>query len=138
MLLFIQPETLTPYVLALLTLVVGVQAWMIKRSIAHGEELATIRTSLKIYLEMKGAGAAMVLDSPNPTPPEIRDLLRKYQRGELGRPEEYNQLISYLTTLKDARDASKSEKSAAYDLLSAMEGLENMKKKPCSFWSWFK
>lgn len=135
MLLTIQAEMLTPYALALISVLIGVQAWIIRRSISHGETLAVLQAAFKIYLETTGRGAAMVLDSPNPTPPEIRDLLRKYQRREL-RAEESEKLTGYLKDLVVKDEAPKAEKSAAYDLLSAMEGLKNMKRK--SRWAWVK
>lgn len=113
-------STLTPYILAALSVQTGVLAWLVKRSIAQGENYIALRTAFRFYLVQTGKGAAEVLDSPNPTPPDMRLLLRKYVNGSLSEPEERRKLKTWLYEVKDS-NAPKSERSAAIQLLAAME-----------------
>lgn len=116
-------HSITPYLLGLISAAV---AWLFKSMIQYGKDLVALQTAFKIYVEGTGKGAARVLDSPNPTPPEIRALLRKYERKELTDPER-DELKQWLRELKNAPDADKSEKSAAIQLLVSMEAMKALK-----------
>lgn len=120
--------SLTPYILAALSVLIALVGWLAKRSVAQGEAIVAIQTAFKIYLEGTSKGAARVLDSPNPAPPEMRTLLRKYQRKELT-DEERGQLRQWLRDLKDAPDAPKSERSAAVQLLASMEAMRALSRE---------
>lgn len=129
---------------AVLGLIAMAVAWLFKQAIESGKErvglqkdverlqkelndtqkdLNHMERAFQHYLERTGKGAAMVLDSPNPTPPEIRILLKKHVDGSLS-AEERQCLISYLRRLKDDTNVSKSERSAAFQLLAAMETMK--------------
>lgn len=109
-----------PYLLGLLSAAV---AWLFKTVIQYGRDLVALQTAFKIYLEGTAKGAAKVLDSPNPTPPEIRVLLKKYRRKELD-GEERERLKEFLKELTRSPDADKSERSAAIQLLASMEAMK--------------
>jgi hypothetical protein len=98
-------------------------AWLFKSVIQLGKDVVAIQTAFRIYLEGTSKGAARVLDSPNPTPPQMRVLLRKYERKELTE-EERGDLKQWLRELKNAPDADKSERSAAVQLLASMEAMK--------------
>ena len=115
-------QSLTPYFMGLIAAAV---AWLFKTVIEQGKAQVALKTAVTIYLEGMGKGAARVLDSPNPTPPEIRDLLRKYERKDLN-TEERQRLRQWLRDLKDSPDANKSERSAAVQLLASMEAMRSL------------
>lgn len=117
-------SSVQPYLLGLLSAAV---AWLFKTVIQYGRELVALQTAFKIYLEGTAKGAAKVLDSPNPTPPEIRVLLRKYTRKELHSEEEKEQLREFLKELTHSPDADKSERSAAVQLLASMEAMKALR-----------
>jgi len=114
---------LTPYFMGLIAAAV---AWLFKTVIEQGKAQVALKTAVTIYFEGMGKGAAKVLDSPNPTPIEIRVLLRKYERKELS-DEERSQLKAWLKDLKDSPDANKSERSAAVQLLASMEAMKALR-----------
>lgn len=113
-------KELTPWFLGLLSAAV---AWIFKTVIQTDKEVVALKTAFKIYVEGTAKGAARVLDSPNPTPPEMRVLLRKYERKELTETER-DELKRWLRDLKNAPDADKSERSAAVQLLASMEAMK--------------
>lgn len=113
-------KDITPYFFGLIAAAI---AWLFKSTIQYGKDLVALQTAFKIYVEGNAKGAARVLDSPNPTPPEMRILLRKYERKELS-DEERIQLKQWLKDLKNAPDADKSERSAAVQLLASMEAMK--------------
>lgn len=116
-------SSVQPYLLGLLSAAV---AWLFKTVIQYGRDLIALQTAFKIYLEGTAKGAAKVLDSPNPTPPEMRVLLRKYERRKLT-DEERVLLKQWLKELKNAPDADKSERSAAIQLLASMEAMKALR-----------
>ena len=113
-------NSIQPYLLGALVTAVG---WLFKTAIQTGKDVVALQTAFKIYVEGTAKGAARVLDSPNPTPPEMRVLLRKYERKELT-DDERTQLKQWLRELKNAPDADKSERSAAVQLLASMEAMK--------------
>lgn len=116
-------KDITPYFFGLVAAAI---AWLFKSTIQHGKDVVALQTAFRIYVEGTAKGAARVLDSPNPTPPEIRVLLRKYERKELT-VDERAKLKEWLRDLKDAPDADKSERSAAVQLLASMEALKALR-----------
>lgn len=116
-------KELTPWFMGLIAMAIG---WLFKTTIQYGKDLVALQTAFKMYVEGTAKGAARVLDSPNPTPPEIRILLRKYERKDLT-ADESAKLREWLKSLKDAPDADKSERSAAVQLLASMEALRALK-----------
>ena len=109
-------HSLTPYFLGLLATAV---AWLFKTVIQQGKDTVALQTAFKYYIESKAQGAAKVLDSPNPTPPELRKLLRRYYEGQSTEAEN-KELRQWLRTLIDNPESPKSERSAALDILTAM------------------
>lgn len=107
-------------------LIAAAVAWLFKTVIEQGKAQVALKTAVTIYFEGMGKGAAKVLDSPNPTPPEIRVLLRKYERRELD-DSERQRLKQWLRDLKNSPDADKSERSAAVQLLASMEAMKVLK-----------
>lgn len=113
-------KELTPVGLGLLTMVVG---WLFKTIIQHGKDIVAIQTSLRIYFEGTAKGAARVLDSPNPTPPEMRQLLKKYYEHEADESE-CKELKTWLKGVVDDPKSPKPERSAAIDILSAWDAMK--------------
>lgn len=109
-------QSLTPYFLGLLATAV---AWLFKTVIQQGKDTVALQTAFKYYVESKAQGAAKVLDSPNPTPPEMRELLRRYYSGTATEAEN-KELRQWLKALIDSPESPKSERSAALDILAAM------------------
>jgi hypothetical protein len=116
---------LTPYFLGLLATAV---AWLFKTVIQQGKDTVALQTAFKFYMESKAQGAAKVLDSPNPTPPEIRVLLRRYYNGESTETEN-KELRAWLKTMIDDPSCPKSERSAAMDILAAMKSISMLPKR---------
>ena len=113
-------NALTPVLLGLLTMAVG---WLFKTVIQYGKDIVGIQTALKIYFEGTAKGNAKVLDSPNPTPPEMRVLLRRYYEHEATETE-CQQLKAWLRSVVDNPATPKSERSAAIDILSAWDAMK--------------
>jgi len=113
----------TPYVLTGWALIVGLVGWLIKEQIKQGKDLVILQTAFRIYVETKLGGAAKVLDSPNPTPPEIRLLLRQWQQGTLD-AEGRETLISWARAVRDNPARSRSERNAATDVLASIKALK--------------
>ena len=111
---------LTPVFLGLLAAAV---AWLFKTVIQQGKDVVRIETAFKYYLEEKSKGAAMVLDSPNPTPPDMRILLRKYYAG-MATKAEVDQLKQWLSDFIEDQSVKKSERSAALDILSSIDAIK--------------
>lgn len=121
-------QHLTPFILAGLSLLTGVAAWLVKRSVSQGEALVALQTAFKFYLDNKTKGAAMVLDSPNPTPDKMRVLLKKYYEGEATKAE-IKELAEWLESLVTAPGIPKSERSAAIDVLAGMGAMRILDRK---------
>lgn len=126
---------LTPYVLAAIGLLLSGMGWLTARSVKQGETIVKIETTLKFYFDHIEKGAAGILDSDNPTPPEIRALLRKFRKGGLT-DEERTELIAYLRRLRDDECAPKAERGAAVQLLSAMQSNERLSFRREHKWAW--
>jgi hypothetical protein len=124
--LLISAESLTPYILFALGGVIGFSAWLAKRSIAHGEAIVKIEAALEYYFETKAKAAARVLDSPNPTPLEMRLLFRKYTEGRITETEK-NELREWLKRLLKDPGTPKDEYLMAMDFVSATGALKRMK-----------
>jgi hypothetical protein len=118
-------NTVIPWILGLLTMAVG---WLFKTVIQHGKDVAVIQTALKFYFEGTAKGAAKVLDSPNPTPEEVRVLLRRYYRNE-ATEDECQELQVWLREMVDDPKYPKSERSAAIDILSAMKAMQILSRR---------
>jgi hypothetical protein len=125
MLLFIQPETLTPFILAAWAVCFAALSWLFKQVIQQGKEHVELRTAFKYYLETQARGAARVLDSPNPTPLEMRLLLQKYVDGQITDAEQ-SELVGFLRAMKDDQTIQKSERSAAIQLLASISTLKRI------------
>lgn len=65
-------KELTPWLLGLIAMALG---WLFKTVIQLGKDVVAVQTAFKYYLDNKTKGAAMVLDSDNPTPPDVRKFL---------------------------------------------------------------
>lgn len=104
-------------------LIVAAVGWLFRTTIQLGKDVVKLETAFKYYLERVSKGAAMVLDSPNPTPPEIRRLLQCHYAGQRLANGEREILIEYLDKLRRDTSAPKSERSAAIELLATMETL---------------
>lgn len=113
-------QQLTPWILGLLAMAIG---WLFKTVIQLGKDVVAIQTAFKFYVENKSKGAAMVLDSDNPTPPDMRILLRKYQNNTASKAE-VDELKVWLRGLIGNPQVSKSERSAAIDILSSMGAMK--------------
>jgi hypothetical protein len=113
-------NSITPWILGLLTMAVG---WLFKTVIQLGKDVAVIQTALKFYFEGTAKGAAKVLDSPNPTPEDMRVLLRKYYQNK-ATDAECVELQAWLKEMVDDPKYPKSERSAAIDILSAMKAMQ--------------
>lgn len=113
-------KDLTPVILGLLTMAVG---WLFKTVIQYGKDITAVQTALKIYFEGTAKGAARVLDSPNPTPPEMRQLLKKYYEHGANE-DECRELKEWLRNVVDDPSSPKSERSAAIDILSAWDAMK--------------
>lgn len=113
-------KELTPWILGLIATAV---AWLFKSEIQQGKDIVALQTAFKYYLDSKSKGAAMVLDSDNPTPPDMRILLKKYSNNTASK-EEVNELKVWLKGLIESNEASKSERSAALDILSGMGAMK--------------
>lgn len=113
-------KELTPWILGLLSLAVS---WLFKSVVEMGKDIVAIQTACKYYFERTGKGAAMVLDSPNPTPDNVRQLLRRYSNGTAS-AEDVQELKAWLKELIATSDASKVERSAAIDILSSMGAMK--------------
>lgn len=61
-----------------------------------------------------------MLNSPNPTPNDMRDLLKKHYCGVPLTEPEREQLIGFLWILKNDQSAPKAERNAAIELLKTM------------------
>jgi hypothetical protein len=109
-------QSLTPYFLGLLATAV---AWLFKSVIQQGKDTVALQTAFRYYIESRAQGAAKVLDSPNPTPPEMRQLLRRYYEGKATEAEN-EELRHWLKSLIDNPESRRSERSAALDILTAM------------------
>lgn len=112
-------ETLTPYILSLLGVLMAVIGWLCKQSIQHGKDLVAVQTAVKFYLETVGKGAAMVLNSPNPTPKPMQELLRKYVENHLT-DDERVELRDWLREITQDPHVDKAKFSAAIQMLGAM------------------
>lgn len=113
-------KDLTPVFIGLLTMAVS---WLFKTVIQQGKDITAVQTALKIYFEGTAKGAAKVLDSPNPTPPEMRQLLRKYYEHDANE-EECKELKVWLRGVVDDPKSPKSERSAAIDILAAWDAMK--------------
>lgn len=123
---------LTPFILLGLSLLAGWAAWLSKRVISHGELLAVV----KFYFESKGVAAAAVLNSDNPTPPEIRRLLTRIEKRETLARSEMDKVETFLRTLAIDPEADRTEKAAALEFLLSMTSLsmiERLKRKQSFF-----
>lgn len=115
----------TTVIVGLISAAVG---WLFKTTIQLGKDFVELRTAFKYYLERTSKGAAMVLDSPNPTPPDIRELLRRHVDGAALNGGERERLVTYLKELRSNTTAHKSERNAAIQLLAAMETMRMVAK----------
>jgi hypothetical protein len=91
-------DQISPYIIAAITLLAGIVGWLFKQQIQAGKDIVAIQTALKYYFQEKGKAATVVLDTPNPTPAEIRQLFRDFRYGELTE-EGRDKLIQYLLSI---------------------------------------
>lgn len=112
--------TVTTAIIGLMAAAIG---WLFKTVIQYGNRLTAVETAFKFYLERSATGAAKVLDSPNPTPPEMRELLKKFRRKTIS-PQEQQELVDFLR--RQIKDASlpKYEQSSYWQMLTSIETLE--------------
>lgn len=112
---------ITNALLGLVTIAVG---WLFKTTIQHAKDLVAIQTAFKMYVEGVGKGAAMVLDKPNPTPPEISRIYKKwYAHEEPLTAAEKTELKEYLQRYIEDPSTKASDRSAAMQLLVGMEAI---------------
>lgn len=116
----------TTVIVGLISAAVG---WLFKTTIQLGKDFVELRTAFRYYLERTGKDSAMVLNSPNPTPPEIRELLQRHIAGRWLDDKERERLAAYLRELRNDFTAPKSERNAAIQLLAAMETLKMVAKR---------
>lgn len=115
-------EKWTPFILFGLVGLSGLFTWIIKSLIKYGNDITAIQTTLEIYLKARIKGEALVLDSPNPTPPEMRIFLRRL-REETITPEEQRKLENWLRSVRNDPNAGKTERSSANEILASMKAL---------------
>lgn len=108
---------------AIIGLLATAIAWLFKTVIQHGNRLTAMETAFKFFLERSASGAAKVLDSPNPTPAEMRELLRKFRNKTISKREQ-EQLIAFLHGQTRDTSLPKSRQSAAWQMLTSIETLE--------------
>ena len=126
----------TPYILAGVGLLSGLIAWLFKHLLWEPLQkvikdvgdltlnMVAVQTSLRYYLDTTGKGAATVLDTPNPTPPQMSVLLKKYKAGTLT-DEEKPVLTEWLRqVIRDPHEVGK--RGAALSLLAAIGGMERL------------
>lgn len=123
-------KDLTPYLLGLMATAL---AWLFKSAIQMGKDITRIQTALEFYFENRSKGAAMVLDSPNPTPPEMRVLLKKYYSGTATKPD-VEALKEWLTEMIEDPQVKKSERSAAIDILASLGAMKIMDRGRPHLW----
>lgn len=130
-------EKWTPYILAGLGIVITILGWIFKHVVweplrQNGEDIGelqrdmvAVKAALKFYLETVSTGAAAVLNSPNPTPPRMRELLKKHVDRQITEAEQL-ELKNWLRELKDDVSAPKSERSAALQMLAALGAIRRL------------
>lgn len=117
-------NTVIPWILGLLATAV---AWLFKTVIQQGKDQVALQTAFKYYIEGVGKGSAMVLDKPNPTPPEISKLFRKYyDHGSDLTAAERERLKSYLRKIIDDPLAKPGDRQAAVHLYVGMDTLAKL------------
>lgn len=108
---------------AVVGLIAAAVGWLFKTVIQLGKDVVKIQTAFSIYVEGTAKGAAKLLDSPNPTPDEMRVLLRKYYQGKATDAEE-RELRAWLRNMVEDPKYPKAERSAAIDILSAFDAMK--------------
>lgn len=128
-------QTATPFLLIALTVLIAVVGYLVKESIAQGKlsvgferDIRELRGVLRYYLESVGKGAAVLLDQPNPTPPDMQILLRKHVHGTLSN-EERGRLTVWLRSRYVDDSVPRSERSAAVTLLASIEAIKRLSAK---------
>lgn len=115
----------TPYVLFLLTSIIGLQAWLVRRSFEQEKKHDLLQQSVTFFMESSGKGAALVLNKPNPAPEHIRPLLAHYVNNSLTEAEGD-------TLLKWAEDVSRDptkprdERGIAYQLVGSLGAVKRL------------
>lgn len=122
--LLIQIET--PYAILIAGAFLGLFAWLCKKVVTLGEQMVAVQTAIKYYFETTAKGAAIVLDSDNPAPPEIRLLLKKHAEGKLTKNGERQQLMEWLKATYQDESATKSERGTALAMLAAVGALKRL------------
>ena len=102
----------TPYILA----GVGLVAYVLKQLVSQGNRITAIEASI----ETASKGAAMILNSANPAPPEIRNLLRIHSREKLTE-DQRNQLMAWLRAHIDDQTAPRDERGVSLQLLGGLD-----------------
>lgn len=118
-------KELTPWLLGLIAMALG---WLFKTVIQLGKDVVAVQTAFKYYLDNKTKGAAMVLDSDNPTPPDVRILLKKYYECTASK-DEIDELADWLEAFIKTPGVPKSERSAAIDVLSGMGAIKILERR---------
>lgn len=135
-------STAAPFLIIALTLLIAVVGYLVKESISQGklsvgferdiralvEGHKELKGALKYYLESVGKGAAILLDTPNPTPPDMQVLLRKHVDGTLD-DDERARLTVWLRSVYRDDHLTRSERSAAVTLLASIEAIKRLSAK---------
>ena len=117
----------TPYALVIVGIVVAVATWVVKTLIQQGKDIVALQISFKYYLETISKGAALVLNNPNPTPPEMQELLHKHSAGTLTEHER-PRLMEWLRSVRDDPSEERAKRSAAYGMLAAVGAMKRLVK----------
>jgi hypothetical protein len=110
-------QTITTILLGLLATAV---AWIFKTVIQQGKDVARLQAAFTFYLDTRGRGAALLLDAPNPIPPEIRTLIHKNAQGQTLSASEYADLTGFLRKMIVDDKADRGRRAAALEILSGM------------------
>lgn len=100
--------------------VAGIIGYLLKTVVEQGKDIAAI----KYYIERRTKDAAEVLNTPNPTPRDMKALLDKHIKGGTLASDERVDLINWLRTVSKGSDTSK--RGAAMQFLTGLETARRM------------
>lgn len=121
------------YVLAA---IVAIATALIKKSLAHENDITELKTIIKYYIERQTQDAAVRLDKANPAPADIRALVQTHIRGQKLNEQEFTKLRTWLawTGTGNNPDADSTERSAALQLLTGIETVQRLSQPKKRWW----
>lgn len=106
----------------------GMLAWVFKTTVEQGKDIAAI----KYYIEHRTMDAAAVLNTPNPTPQDIKVLLKKHNQRKDMTEGERQDLYEWLKMMTKSTDTAK--RGAAMQMITGLETLPLMSKAKRWWW----